>query len=98
MFEYSYKCIYKCMYLYAGWIPIGKGFPDIEDQENWHGKPLGAKAESSLAACKAAIQNQGPHGLKPLAIIDDAPHFTIPEIKLSSPPDYKLGEKVGIAY
>jgi transketolase len=72
----------------------GKGFPNVEDLENWHGKPLGAQAEPAIAACKAAIVNPGPHGLTPNPVVDDAPHFTLPQVKLNSPPDYKLGEKV----
>lgn len=75
---------------------IGRGFPGIEDAENWHGKPLGDKAEESIAACKALIQNSGHHGLKPLPIIDDAPKFDIPKISLSEPPNYKLGDKVSL--
>ena len=55
---------------------------------------MGAKAEESIAACKALIKNPGPHGLTPLAVIDDAPKFEIPKITLSEPPNYKLGDKV----
>ena len=66
----------------------------MEDLENWHGKPLGAQAQAALDACKAAIVNQGPHGLKPLALVDDAPHFDLPQVKLDTPPNYKLGDKV----
>ena len=73
---------------------LGRGFPGIEDEENWHGKALGAKAEEAIAACKAKIQNAGPHGITPLAVVDDAPKFEIPNITLSEPPNYKLGEKV----
>lgn len=73
----------------------GSGFvPEIEDQLDWHGKPLGAKAEASLALVRARIVNPGPHGVKPLKIIDDAPHFTIPKVQLNTPPNYKLGEKI----
>ena len=30
----------------------GKDFPEIEDQMNWHGKPLGDKAEGVLAGAR----------------------------------------------
>lgn len=72
----------------------GKGFPNVEDLENWHGKPLGAQTENALKACEQAIVNKGDHGLKPLSIIDDAPHFTLPTVQLCEPPNYKLGDKV----
>lgn len=71
----------------------GRGYPGIEDEENWHGKALGAKAAEAIEACKKLIQNPGPHGLKPLDIIDDAPEIKIPQITLSEPPNYKLGDK-----
>ena len=74
---------------------IGKGFPNVEDLENWHGKALGAQAAPAVEACQKLIVNPGPHGLSPLKVIDDAPHFTLPEVKLNAPPNYKLGDKVG---
>lgn len=30
----------------------GKGFPGIEDLENWHGKALGGDAEKIIKVCK----------------------------------------------
>ena len=72
----------------------GKGFPDVEDELNWHGKPLGPKYEASIAAVKALIKNQGPHGVKPLAFKDDAPKVDISKVHLSEQPNYKLGDKV----
>lgn len=72
----------------------GKGFPGVEDQLDWHGKPLGAKTDEALAAVKALIKNPGPHGIKPPAFADDAPKVDLSAVKLSEPPNYKLGEKV----
>ena len=72
----------------------GRGFPEIEDEENWHGKPLGQKAQAALDAVKALIKNPGPHGLSPLPFQDDAPPVVLPQVKLSEPPNYKLGDKV----
>ncbi len=72
----------------------GRGFPGVEDLENWHGKALGAQAEAAIAACNALIVNKGPHGVKPKPIVDDAPNFTLPKVCLNEPPNYKLGEKV----
>ncbi|XP_018322654.1 transketolase-like protein 2 isoform X1 [Agrilus planipennis] len=73
----------------------GKNFPNIEDLENWHGKPLGDKADAVVQHLKTLIKNQGPlsiHPQKPLK--DDAPQVNISNIKLSSPPNYKLGESI----
>jgi transketolase len=73
----------------------GKNFPNIEDLENWHGKPLGDKADSTIQHLTALIKNGGPlqlHPQKPL--VEDAPVINIKNIKLSSPPNYKLGQTV----
>ena len=43
---------------------------------------------------KKLITQPGPHGIKPLPIVDDAPKVTLPTVKLSSPPNYTMGEKV----
>ena len=75
-------------------LAIGKGFPNVENLENWHGKPLGAQAAAAIEACQNRITNLGPHNIKPLAITDDAPKFTIPVVKLDTPPNYKIGDKV----
>ena len=53
------------------------------------------KAQLALDAVTAMIKNQGPHGLKPLGVVDDALHFSVPTISLSEPPKYTMGEKVG---
>lgn len=73
----------------------GRGFPNIEDLDNWHGKPLGDKAESVIAKLESEIKNKGPstlHPQKPLH--DDAPQVNISNIALSEPPAYKKGDKV----
>lgn len=72
----------------------GKFFPEIEDSDKWHGKPLGAKAESVIKHLQGQIFNAGPHTLSPQPIVDDAPKVDITNIKLSKPPEYKLGESV----
>lgn len=66
----------------------------MEDLENWHGKALGAQADAAVKACEERIVNKGPHGITPKPITDDAPKFDIPTVKLSEPPNYKLGDKV----
>lgn len=71
----------------------GKGLDGIEDQENWHGKPLGDKAPEALQTLRTRIVN-GSVSLKPELPVDDAPKVDISNIKLSSPPAYEVGEKV----
>ena len=67
---------------------------DVEDKLDWHGKPLGPKADESLALVKSKIKNPGPHGVKSLPFPQDAPKVDITKVKLSSPPNYKKGDKV----
>jgi len=69
----------------------GKGFIGIEDEDNWHGKPLGDKAEAVIAHLKS-ITGNGPAPPIP------APTTTVPKVdltvRLSEPPSYTLGEKI----
>lgn len=74
---------------------LGKGFPNVEDQENWHGKPLGKNSAAALEAVNKAIVNPGPHGITPQPFVDDCPKVEFPEVKLSEPPNYNKGDKVG---
>nr|CAH7722415.1 unnamed protein product [Callosobruchus chinensis] len=73
----------------------GKNFPKIENLDNWHGKPLGDQADRVIQHVKSLIVNPGPTQIKPQKPLkDDAPPIDISNIKLSSPPSYKLGEQV----
>lgn len=80
--------------VYRRAVFAGKYFPEVENLDNWHGKPLGKKAQQALEAVKKLITQPGPHGLKPLPIQDDAPKVTFPQVTLNEPPNYKLGDKV----
>ncbi|XP_046840258.1 transketolase-like [Xenia sp. Carnegie-2017] len=71
----------------------GKGINGIENLENWHGKALGDKAAKAIEEIKAHIKNQGPHGLSPQPVIDDAPDVSL-KAKLIEPPNYELGQKI----
>lgn len=71
-------------------------FSGIEDQMNWHGKALGKESANALKAIKDNMSNQGPHGLKPAAIVDDAPAVSIKNVALSEPPNYKKGQTVSL--
>ncbi|CAL1544792.1 unnamed protein product [Lymnaea stagnalis] len=71
----------------------GQGIPGVADVENWHGKPLGDKAESAIAAIKENMANTGPHKLiAQQPTLDLSPINT--NVQLSTPPSYKLGETV----
>lgn len=73
----------------------GKNFPNIENLDNWHGKPLGANAEKIIEHLTGLIVNNGPPAIHPQKPIkEDAPTVDISNIKLSSPPNYKLGEQI----
>ncbi|KAL6444656.1 hypothetical protein ACFW04_002031 [Cataglyphis niger] len=73
----------------------GKNFPEIEDLENWHGKPLGNKANEIIQHLSGLLKNPGPLGLHPQKpLVDDVPLVDINNITLASPPNYKLGEQV----
>jgi len=41
-------------------------FLGIEDQMNWHGKPLGAKTDEALSRLRDLIKNNGPARISPL--------------------------------
>ena len=70
----------------------GRGFPDIEDKLNWHGKPLGDKSESIISAIAARIQSSATT-LKPTNPTVVAPEANL-SVKLAEPPNYTLGQKV----
>ena len=73
---------------------LGKGFPNVEDQLDWHGKPLGKNSAAALEAVKKEIVNPGPHGIVPEMFVDDCPKVEFPVVKLSEPPKYEMGQKV----
>lgn len=72
----------------------GKYFPNIEDLENWHGKPLGSEADNVVKHLEGLIKNKGPLTLQPASPTTTAPTVSISNIALSSPPNYNLGEQV----
>lgn len=73
----------------------GKHFPNIEDADNWHGKPLGEHADSVIKHLNGLIQNQGALTIAPpKPLKDDAVPVHIANIRLATPPEYKLGDQV----
>jgi len=57
-------------------------------------KPLGDRAEDVIKTLKGFIKNSGPLILKPQAPLKDLPAANIKNVKLATPPEYKLGESV----
>lgn len=77
----------------------GKFFPNIEDAENWHGKPLGDKADEVIKHLQGLMANPNAHApsaLQPKSPTKSkaAPAVNITNVKLATPPSYKLGEQV----
>lgn len=72
----------------------GRGLPGIEDQENWHGKPIGDKADGLINNLLKSIANNGKPKLSPRPPNSDASNIDVSNIALSSPPNYSIGEKV----
>lgn len=72
----------------------GKFFPNIEDLDNWHGKPLGDSAESVIKHLNDMIKNKGALQLQPGTPKNDAPVVNIKNVQLSTPPAYKMGEEI----
>ena len=73
----------------------GFKFPAISDELNWHGKPLGAEADAVIRSIQDHMEagaDQAVVNIRPP--VDDAPEVNISNVRLSSPPSYKLGEMV----
>ena len=60
----------------------------------FHGKPVSAAATDSMIARIRELINDSGVSLTPSPPVDDTQPTNISNIKLSSPPDYKLGDKV----
>ncbi|KAH8244665.1 transketolase-like protein 2 [Drosophila bipectinata] len=73
----------------------GKDFPKIEDADNWHGKPLGDKAAEVIKHLEGLIVCKDVK-LSPKSVSKTgaAPEIDISNVKLSSPPSYKLGDSI----
>ncbi|XP_010225408.1 PREDICTED: transketolase-like, partial [Tinamus guttatus] len=70
----------------------GRGISGVEDKESWHGKPLPKNmAEQVIQEIDDKIQNKKK--LSPALPEEDAPIVNIRNIKMPSPPSYKVGEK-----
>ncbi|MBN3279092.1 TKTL2 protein, partial [Polyodon spathula] len=71
----------------------GKGIQGVEDQDNWHGKPIPKdKVDAILADLQGRIQTNKL--LYPEQPVEDAPVVDISSMCMPSPPDYKIGDKM----
>eukprot|EP00094_Tigriopus_californicus_P011598 TCALIF_11203-PA protein Name:"Similar to Tktl2 Transketolase-like protein 2 (Mus musculus)" AED:0.15 eAED:0.16 QI:0/0/0/0.88/0.75/0.88/9/0/585 len=70
----------------------GHDFPEIADLMNWHGKALGDKSASVVEHLKGLLQNASAPNPKIEGPSGAAPDVSIKDVKLSSPPNYKLGD------
>ncbi|XP_047547817.1 transketolase [Lutra lutra] len=71
----------------------GRGIPEIEDKEAWHGKPLPKNMADQIVQ---EIYNQIQSKKKILVTPpqEDAPSVSIANIRMPSPPSYKVGDKI----
>jgi len=72
----------------------GRDFPGIENEMNWHGKPLGDKANSVLEHLNSLIKN--PDVARPVICSpsNDVEKVDLTGAVLASPPSYNIGDKV----
>lgn len=66
----------------------------VEDLDGYHGKALGDKGKKAVEEIKKLIANEALPLRPPSVIDDDAPTVDL-TVKLSEPPNYKTGDKVG---
>ncbi|XP_041953612.1 transketolase-like protein 2 [Alosa sapidissima] len=72
----------------------GKGLKDIEDLDNWHGKPIPKdRVDTLLKDLQSQIQSPNKV-LTPEMPQEDAKPVDYSAIRLPSPPAYKLGDKI----
>ncbi|GAB1599313.1 transketolase-like [Argonauta hians] len=72
----------------------GKNIPNVEDLENWHGKPLTKASETALESLKNLLTNPGPHTLNIKPPVKSLSDLTLPVVKMSEDPSYELGQQV----
>lgn len=71
----------------------GRGIPNIEDAENWHGKPMPKeRADAIIKLIESQIQTN--RNLMPKPPVEDSPQISITNIKMTSLPTYKAGDKI----
>ncbi|KAK2496140.1 hypothetical protein MC885_005925 [Smutsia gigantea] len=71
----------------------GRGISGIEDKDSWHGKPLPKNmADQIVQEIHSQIQSKRKILAAPPQ--EDAPEVGITDIRMPTPPSYKVGEKI----
>ncbi|XP_069872099.1 transketolase-like protein 2 [Dipodomys merriami] len=71
----------------------GRGVPHMEDAEHWHGRPVPEEqADAVIASLESQIRSN--RRLTPKAPVEDSPQINTNNVKMASPPAYRLGEKI----
>ncbi|XP_054434097.1 transketolase-like protein 1 isoform X2 [Pteronotus mesoamericanus] len=71
----------------------GRGIPSMEDAENWHGKPMPIeRADAIIKLIESQIETN--RHLEPKPPVEDVPQISITDIEMTSPPAYRVGDKV----
>nr|XP_019592308.1 PREDICTED: transketolase-like protein 2 [Rhinolophus sinicus] len=71
----------------------GRGIPNVEDADNWHGKPVPKeRADAIIELIESQIQTN--KNLMPKPPVEDSPQISIGNIKMTRLPNYKVGDKI----
>jgi len=71
----------------------GRNFPKIENEDNWHGKPLGTNSDTTVAHLESLLVNAGTKLTPPPPPTHKVSPINM-SVSLSAPPAYTLGECV----
>jgi transketolase len=79
----------------------GRNMPGIEDNLNWHGKPLGKNGDESIKHIESLIKNKNKLAHELVSI--KKPELKLAALKLdtyklSKQPNYKIGEQVAMIF
>jgi len=74
----------------------GHGVAGVANEDNWHGKPLGAKGEEAIAQLRSQMADPDVTGEKvnQNVVTDDAPALDLAPICIATPRTYKARTKV----
>ncbi|XP_027960238.1 transketolase-like protein 2 isoform X1 [Eumetopias jubatus] len=71
----------------------GRGIPNIENAENWHGKPIPKeRVDAIIKLIESQIQTN--KNLTPKPPTEDSPQISIRNMKMTCLPDYVVGDRI----